>query len=147
MPEEEPLQEQAGPETSVPARKRRGAAALVPFTVMVEPADLSTVEAISKASRRSMGDVMREMLSYGMEHMLEKAFAPADVQKDDLSAAVTDESEPKPPRRRTPVSAAMDSDALAVLSAMAGDERGARSDVLRRAIAEGLALTGGSVDD
>lgn len=120
MPEEEPQQEQSG--TNGPARKRKGAAALVPFTVMVEPGDLSTVEAISKASRRSMGDVMREMLSYGMEHMLEKAFAPAGEKQEEPPADVT-EPETKPPRQRTPVRAAMDPDALAVLNALAGDER------------------------
>lgn len=144
MPDEKPQQEPDG--TDEPARKRKNAAALVPFTVMVEPGDLATVEAIARASGRTMGDVMREALSHGMGHMLEKAFGPDDAQEDEPPADAI-EPEHKPSRRRKVVSAAIDPDALAVLSAMAGEERGARSDVLRRAIAEGLAVAEGSADE
>lgn len=78
-------QEQKEPKGSVakskkphakPGRKRMGKEVFVPVTMKVEPSELSTIEMIAKASRRSRSDVMREMVSLGMEQMLESAFAP-----------------------------------------------------------------------
>lgn len=145
MPEDDQTKQTS---TVDPAGKRGGAAPLVPFTLMIDPNDLATVRAIARASQRTASDVMREMLSYGQAHMLERAFAPADGQgAPSATAADVGKAGPKPSRRRRVVGAAMDPDALAVLDAMAGDGRGARPDALRRAIAEGLAVAEGGADD
>jgi DNA-binding MarR family transcriptional regulator len=61
---------------SKPGRKRMGKEVFVPVTMKVEPSELATIEAIAKASSRSRSDVMREMVTLGMERMLESAFAP-----------------------------------------------------------------------
>ncbi len=61
-----------------PGRKRMGKDVFVPVPMKVEPSELSTIEVIAKASRRSRSDVMREMVSLGMERMPETAFAPKD---------------------------------------------------------------------
>lgn len=149
-------QEQRDSATSAPVHKRKGKAALVPFTVMLDPADLATAQMIADASKRSVGDIMRELLSYGLAHKLEQAFAPAATQSatppteahaTPTAQASPEEPEPNPSRRRNPVSAALDPNALAVLEALAGNERGKRSNILRRAIAEGLAVAEENPDD
>lgn len=61
-----------------PGRKRMGEEPFVPVTMKVEPADLATINAIAKASHRSRSDVMREMLSYGLAHVMERAFGGGD---------------------------------------------------------------------
>lgn len=59
-----------------PGRKRVGTDVLVPVTMKIEPSELAMIETIAKASKRSRSDLMREMLSYGFEHMMEEAFGP-----------------------------------------------------------------------
>lgn len=61
---------------SKPGRKRMGKEVFVPVTMKVEPSELATIEMIAKASKRSRSDVMREMVTLGMQQMLESAFAP-----------------------------------------------------------------------
>lgn len=59
---------------------------------------------------------MREMLSYGIEHMLGQVFALAGTKTGELPADTYEtDPDPKPSFRHTPVSATMDPDALAVL--------------------------------
>jgi DNA-binding Lrp family transcriptional regulator len=53
-----------------------GKEVFVPVTMKVEPSELATIEMIAKASKRSRSDVMREMVTLGMQQMLECAFAP-----------------------------------------------------------------------
>ncbi len=74
--ESQPGHAQAAKSKAKPGRKRMGQDVFVPVTMKVEPSELATIEAIAKASGRSRSDVMREMLSYGLSHMLEQAFAP-----------------------------------------------------------------------
>lgn len=49
-----------------PGRKCMGTEVFVPVTMKVEPSELATIEMIAKASKRSLSDVMCEMLSYGL---------------------------------------------------------------------------------
>lgn len=64
-----------------PGRKRLGDEPFVPVTVKVEPSDLATINLIAKSSHRSRSDVMREMLTYGLEHMMEEAFGPDEGER------------------------------------------------------------------
>lgn len=74
-----------------PGRKRMGKEVFVPVTMKVEPSELATIEMIAKASKRSRSDVMREMVTLGMQQMLECAFAPkGEAFSVDAEAAVRD---------------------------------------------------------
>lgn len=55
-------------------RKRMGQEVFVPVTMKAEPSDLATINMIAKYSHRSRSDVMREVLSYGLAHMMGQAF-------------------------------------------------------------------------
>lgn len=57
-----------------PGRKRMGQEVFVSVAMKVEPSDLAAINMIAKCSRRSRSDVMREILSYGLAHMMEQAF-------------------------------------------------------------------------
>lgn len=72
---------------SKPGRKRMGKDVFVPVTMKVEPSELATIEMIAKASRRSRSDVMREMVTLGMEQMLKSAFAPKGKGESGLAEA------------------------------------------------------------
>lgn len=72
-----------------PGRKRMGKEVFVPVTMKVEPSELATIEAIAKASARSRSDVMREMVTLGMERMLESAFAPQGGKGPEPAAAAS----------------------------------------------------------
>lgn len=125
-----------------PGRKRMGTDVFVPVTMKVEPSELATIEMIAKASKRSRSDVMREMLSSGLRSAMESAFGPGGAGEGPEADA--GDGGDAPSGGRTVVSCAMDPDALAVLGALSGDGRGSRSETLRRAIAEGLAVAGGA---
>jgi hypothetical protein len=48
----------------------------VPVRMKLEPSELATIEARAKAGGRSRFDVMCEMVTLGIERMLESVFAP-----------------------------------------------------------------------
>lgn len=87
-------------------------------TMKVEPAELATINSIAKFSGRSRSDVMREMLSYGLAHVMAGAFgegASDAVETVELGA-----------------------DEAAVVDALSAAGHGSREDVVREAIERGL---------
>lgn len=129
------MSEQKEPKAK-PGRKRMGTDVFVPVTVKVEPSELATIEMIAKASKRSRSDVMREMLSYGLAHMMETAFAGSPTFGAGRPQATTTG------RRSTVATTVLDEGTLALMDGLVGSGRGRRSDVLRRALDEGLTAAG-----
>lgn len=109
-----------------------GTDVFVPVTMKVEPSELATIEAIAKASGRSRSDVMREMLSYGLEHVMERAFAGSPT------FGAGEGSGPK----RTVVSTVLPPESLSAVDALVDAGMGTQSAVVRQAIEEGLRLAG-----
>lgn len=117
----------------------------MPVTMKVESAELATIESIAKYSGRSRSDVMREMLSYGLAHVMKGAFgggvagdsAPADEAAEDDTVSGT----------RTVVGTYLPSYALDVISALGKTTGQSRSKVLRTAVERALdsASGGGTV--
>ena len=67
-----------------PGRKCMGTEVFVPVTMKVEPSELATIEMIAKANKRSLSDVMCEMLSYGIASLppfpIPHQYAPLPVK-------------------------------------------------------------------
>lgn len=126
-----------------PGRKRLGEEVFVPVTIKVEPAELATIESIAKYSGRSRSDVMRQMLSYGLAHMMQAAFGGSDSAGAEPSPA----SE-APDRSRTIVGTYLPAYELDVLGTMSDIAHQSRSKVLRRAIERALPdAPGGEADE
>lgn len=143
--EPQPAQQQEEPRGAAPkvkkakpGRKRMGQDVFVPVTMKVEPSELATIEMIARASRRSRSDVMREMLSYGLAHVMESAFAGSPT----FGAGPGTSGEAPARGRSTVATTVLDADTLALVDALVGSGRGRRSDVLRRALDEGLTSAG-----
>lgn len=125
-----------------PGRKRLGDEVFVPVTVKVEPSELATIESIAKYSGRSRSDVIREMLSYGLAHVMQSAFgggtagSPA-ISDDGAKGGAEDKS-------RTVVGTYLPSYALDVIGVLGQTTGQSRSKVLRTAVERALdAMPGG----
>jgi predicted transcriptional regulator len=145
---QEPQSEEQSPQErpkGKPGRKRLGDEVFVPVTMKVEPAELATINAIAKASHRSRSDVMREMLSYGLAHMMESAFS------DSGAKASRRESVPAadPDGGRVLAATSLPPDLLAQVDALSRPGDRGRSAAMRRAVEEGLRVAGylGGEDD
>lgn len=131
---------------SRPGRKRLGDEPFVPVTMKVEPAELATINTISRYSGRSRSDVMRELLSLGLARMMGSAFG--DGEAPTRADAPTSANAPAPTlsgvtvNARKVVSSKLDADTLLVVAALGDGTRGSRSAVVRSALEHGLALAG-----
>lgn len=117
-----------------PGRKRLGDEVLVPVTMKVEPSELATIGSIARYSHRSRSDVMREMLSYGLAHVMGEAFGGGSVSETNCAAA-------RDAGERVVSSALLTPEELDVVDALGASGMGSRSAVVRRAVEEGLRLS------
>lgn len=129
-----------------PGRKRLGDEVFVPVTVKVEPSELATIESIAKYSGCSRSDVMRQMLSYGLAHVMQSAFGGGTASGPVISGdGPQGGAEDKP---RTVVGTYLPSYALDVIGVLGKTTGQSRSKVLRTAVERALdAVPGGEDDD
>lgn len=123
-----------------PGRKRLRDEVFVPVTVKVEPSELATIESIAKNSDRSRSDVMREMLSYGLAHVMQSAFGggmPSEEDPDDKRGT----------SKRVVVGTYLPPYEIDVIEAMSQITRQSRSKVLRTAVERALGGAEGGTGD